>query len=282
MGGPISHDVFRERVNQLLARSGLTYAAFARQAKLDRSTLSQLLTGAMPRLPRAETLAMIAQTANVSVDWLLGLSQREEVGSEIIEAVMKVEPYGNTPANDTFLEWLRSAQGLRICSVPVGVPDLFKSDEVLRHEYRAAFELSGMSPVDAVHRRLSMLRQPHQQHELATSKDSFEHFARGIGVWAGVPAALRRAQIERIIALTEEFYPSLRVYLYDAGTTYSVPFTVFGDQRVAMFLGTSYLVLNSAAHIQLFLGRFDDLIRVASVQPHQIGEFMRGLLRQVA
>ena len=282
MPRPISHDVFRERVNQLLSRSGLTYAAFARQAKLDRSTLSQLLTGAMPRLPRAETLAMIAQTANVSVDWLLGLSQREEVGSEIIEAVMKVEPYGNTPANDTFMEWLRAAQGLRVCSVPVGVPDLFKSDEILLHEYRAAFEMSGLSPVDAVRRRLSMLRQPHQQHELAASKDSFAHFARGIGVWAAVPAAIRRAQIERIIVLVEEFYPSLRVYLYDTGTTYSVPFTVFGDQRVAMFLGASYLVLNSAAHIQMFLSRFDDLIRVASVQPHEIADHMKSLLEEVS
>ncbi|MBY0613047.1 MAG: helix-turn-helix domain-containing protein [Beijerinckiaceae bacterium] len=281
MPHPVSHDVFRERVNQLLARSGLTYAAFARQAKLDRSTLSQLLTGSMPRLPRAETLAMIARTANVSVDWLLGLSQREEVGSELIEAVMKVEPYGNTPANDTFLGWLRSAQGLRICSVPVGVPDLFKSEDVLRHEYRAAFENAGLSPIEAVQRRLAMLRQPHQQLELATSRDSFLHFARGIGLWSSVPASLRRAQFQRMIDLADEFYPSLRIYLYDAASSYSVPFTVFGDQRVAMFLGTSYLVLNSAAHIQLFLNRFDDLVRVASIQPHQFSGYVRELIDQV-
>ena len=38
----VSHDVFRERVNFVLARSGMTYAAFARKAGLDRSTLSQL------------------------------------------------------------------------------------------------------------------------------------------------------------------------------------------------------------------------------------------------
>ena len=41
----VSHDVFRERVNFVLARSGMSYAAFARKAGLDRSTLSQLLTG---------------------------------------------------------------------------------------------------------------------------------------------------------------------------------------------------------------------------------------------
>ena len=66
MKRPLIHDIFRERVLQVLARTGMSYAAFARKAGLDRSTLSQLLTGPMPRLPRAETLAAIARSAHVS------------------------------------------------------------------------------------------------------------------------------------------------------------------------------------------------------------------------
>ncbi len=165
---PVSHEVFRERVTQLLERSGMNYAAFARKAKLDRSTLSQLLTGQMPRLPRAETLAMIATTAHVSVDWLLGLSQREEVGSEIIEAVLQIEPYTNSPAQGAYLDWAKAADGMRVCTVPIGLPDILKTNEVLRLQYPAAFDSKGMTPIEAVTRRLDMLKRPHQQLELAT------------------------------------------------------------------------------------------------------------------
>ncbi len=279
---PLSHDIFRERIKQVLARSGLSYAAFARQAGLDRSTLSQLLTGPMPRLPRAETLALIARTAHVSVDWLLGLSQREEVGAEIIEAVMKVEPYTNTLLHDAFLGWQREAQGLRVCSVPIGIPDLLKSEALLVHEYPASFEIADMTASDVVNKRLDILRQPHQQHEIATNNDCFLHFALGVGSWSRVPAQIRREQLDRMIALADELYPSLRIYLYDAGSAFSAPFTVFGGQRVAMFLGTNYLVLNSAAHIEIFLSRFDDLVRAAVVQPHEFSSHLRGLMDRIS
>ena len=252
MKSTVSHAQFRERVSLVLARSGLSYAAFARKARLDRSTLSQLLTGPMPRLPRTETLAAIASTARVSVDWLLGLSQREEVGAEIIEAVMQIEPFGDTPAHGVFLEWLKAAQGTRICSVPIGIPDLLKTEAVLKKEFGDAFTSGALTPVDAVTRRLEMLRQPHQQLELAISRDSLLAFALGIGQWARIPPEIRREQIVHMIGLVQQLYPTLRVYLYEEDLAYSVPFTVFGAQRVALFLGTNYLALNSPAHIEMF------------------------------
>jgi hypothetical protein len=194
--------------------------------------------------------------------------------------VMQIEPYRNTPAHDAFLGWFKAAQGCRICTVPIGMPDLLKVDDVLRLEYAAAFETGAMTPSDAVRRRLEMVRQPHQQLEIATSKDSFAHFASGIGLWSRLSAAIRREQIKHMIALADELYPSLRVYLYEPGQAYSAPFTIFAAQRVAIFLGSSYLVLNAAEHILLFASRFDDLIRAAVVQPHQFTSYLRELLRQ--
>jgi transcriptional regulator with XRE-family HTH domain len=273
--------VFRERVNLVLSRSGLSYAAFARKAGLDRSTLSQLLTGPMPRLPRAETLAAIAKTARVSVDWLLGLSQREEMGAEIIEAVMQFEPYRNSPVNDPFLVWLKEAQGSRICTVPMAVPDILKTDEVMRHEYPLAFETRGPTPADAVRQRLEWLSQPHQQLEVAAPQESFTQFASGFGRWGALAPESRRRALAHMTGLVDELYPSLRVYLYDAGSSYSVPFTVFGARRVAMFLGSSYLVLNSASHIEMFAARFDALVRAAIVQPHQFAAYLSDLAKQI-
>ena len=69
--------LFRERLKMLLQRSDLNQSAFAAAVGIDRSALSQLLSGASTRLPRAETLLNIAAEHKVSLDWLLGLSQDE-------------------------------------------------------------------------------------------------------------------------------------------------------------------------------------------------------------
>ena len=53
---------FRERLVQVIDRSGMTRGQFATQNALDRSTLSQLLSDTNRRLPRVETLAEVATT----------------------------------------------------------------------------------------------------------------------------------------------------------------------------------------------------------------------------
>ena len=46
-------DLFRDRLKILLQRSDLNQSAFAAAVGIDRSALSQLLSGASTRLPRA-------------------------------------------------------------------------------------------------------------------------------------------------------------------------------------------------------------------------------------
>ena len=70
-----------------MLRSGENQSAFAASIGIDRSALSQLLSGASTRLPRAETLMTIAETQTVSLDWLLGLSQDEGVTGEMRESI---------------------------------------------------------------------------------------------------------------------------------------------------------------------------------------------------
>jgi transcriptional regulator with XRE-family HTH domain len=280
MSSTLRSEDFRRRVAAVIERSGLSYSDFARKAGLDRSTLSQLLTAPKPRLPRADTLAGIARAAHVSADWLLGLSQRQEIGAEIIEAVMRIEPGGVTPADDSFLAWWREARDSRICTVPVGIPDVLKTEAVLGVDYAAA-ESGRMSPVEAVRYRLELLHEPHRRLELATSEQSFRRFAAGEGRWSRLAGAERMAQLDHAAALIEELYPAARFYLFDADVTYSVPFTVFGAQRVAIFLGASYLVFNAAAHIASFAERFDGFIRRATVQPHEVAEYLRDLRKAV-
>src|SRR3546814_16615461 len=74
---------FRERLERTIRDSGLSRSAFAESVGMDRSTLSQLLSPSNDRLPRVETLAAIATARQVSVDWLLGLSQKGQLGTDI-------------------------------------------------------------------------------------------------------------------------------------------------------------------------------------------------------
>ena len=47
--------IFRERLEEVIAQSGLNRSAYATHIGLDRSTLAQLLTPDNVRLPRADT-----------------------------------------------------------------------------------------------------------------------------------------------------------------------------------------------------------------------------------
>ena len=84
-------EIFRERLGEVIANSGLSRSAFAARAGLDRSTLSQLLSPGNERLPRAETIAAIAEREQVSVDWLLGVSQEGQLGAGVVAQVLEIE-----------------------------------------------------------------------------------------------------------------------------------------------------------------------------------------------
>ena len=273
--------VFRRRLQTVMDRAAQSPAAFARSAGLDRSTLSQLMTDENPRLPRAETLVAIAKTAHVSIDWLLGVSQREEVGAEIIEAMLQIETPDHLPADDHFMQWLREAEGYRIRTVPVALPDFLKTEAVLRLEYAGAFASAAPARLEAVRARLDYMREPDNDVEVCVALQSLWALAAGQDLWRGLGAAARREQLLSMADVYGSAYPSLRLYLYDLRDVYASPFTVFGPKRAVLFLGQAYLVLNASDHIRMFARRFDDLIRRAAIQPHAVGLLIRELAEKV-
>ncbi len=269
-----SAGLFRRRLEDVVGRSGRTLSAFARTAGVDRSTLSQLLDGDEPRLPRADTLIAIARTAHVSTDWLLGLSQQEETGAEIIEAMLQIELHTGGPADDQFMAWLKEVEGYRIRTVPVALPDFVKTEAVLAYEYGS----SSPQQREIARARLDYMSGPDTDVEVCLGLQTLQAFAAGEDVWRDLSLADRLGQLEHLAAIYGRAYPGLRLHLYDLRTAYSAPFTVFGPKRAVIFLGPSYLVLNGSEHIRLFARRFDGLIRLAAVQPHGIGAFLDGLI----
>ena len=118
--------IFRERLTALVARSGENQSAFAARIRIDRSALSQLLAGSAPRLPRAETLLNIAAEHNVSLDWLLGLSQDEGLASEIRES-LEIEEGAGGFDRTLLAKWHAEAAGTKIRYVPAVIPDLMRT-----------------------------------------------------------------------------------------------------------------------------------------------------------
>lgn len=267
--------LFRERLKTLLIRSRANQSTFAESIGIDRSALSQILSGATTRLPRAETLMTIADEHKVSLDWLLGLSQDEAVTGEIRD-MMEIEE-GVSGYGESFMaRWYAEATGMKVRYVPAGIPDMFRTQALVDYE-------AGISHRDAeaqaseARDRIDYNRRPETDMEACMPRHTLEIFARGLGVWTGFPAPLRKAQLEHMANLLDELYPTFRLILYDGRQRYSVPYTIFGSLRAAIYVGDMYLVLNSPAPIATLARHFDTLIRAAEVHAHQAADFARKL-----
>ncbi|MBL8581109.1 MAG: helix-turn-helix domain-containing protein [Rhizobiaceae bacterium] len=270
-------DLFRERLKTLVHRSGENHSAFAATIGIDRSALSQLLSGANTRLPRAETLATLAVEHNVSLDWLLGLSQDEGLTGDIRASLEIEEGYGRD--GDTLLaKWHAEAAGTKIRYVPAGIPDLLRTDALIEYEVGISNK-SLESQVDETQYRIDYTRRPETDMEVCMPRHTLEIFARGLGVWSGFPDRERRAQLLHMARLLDDLYPTLRLFLYDGRLRYSVPYTIFGPYRAAIYVGDLYLVLNATQPIQTLARHFDNLIRAAEVNPHETAAFARRLAK---
>ncbi len=268
--------VFRERLQMLIQRSGSTRAAFAQSIGVDRSALTQLLAGASLRLPRADTLRRIAERYAVSLDWLLGLSQDETLAAEIRPALEIAVAEGTD--EDTLLErWHKEAIGYKIRYVPAQVPDLLRTPAVIEYEYTGRSAPSPSWQLRNAEFRLDYSRRPETDMEVCMPRQRLELMAEGRGHWRRLDRDARRTQLSYMADLLEELYPTFRLFLYDQLKSYSIPYTVFGPQRAAIFVGEMYLVLNATDHIRALTRHFDNLIRRAAVSANESAAFIRAL-----
>ncbi|MFQ5985214.1 MAG: helix-turn-helix domain-containing protein [Alphaproteobacteria bacterium] len=271
----------RERLGEVLRRSGLSGSAFAHKVGVDRATLSQLLSPGNDRLPRAETIAAIAQAEKVSVDWLLGLSHEGHLGADIVRRPLEIEPGASSPADERLARWHAEAIGYKIRYVPTTLPDLLKTEEVIRYEFREFAPGTPNQRIENSQARLAYQRRPETDMEVCSAYQTVEAFARGEGIWRELPAKARDAQLQRMIAITQELYPTFRWFLHDGLSRFSVPFTIFGPGRAAVYMGEMYFVFNSTEHIRVLTRHFDELIRAAIIQPPDVAAWLTGLRAEV-
>jgi transcriptional regulator with XRE-family HTH domain len=274
-------EAFRQRLAEVIRDSGLSRTAFAARIGTDRSTLSQLLSGNSRRLPRAETIAAIAGFAQVSVDWLLGLSQEGPLRADLVEESVAIEPGAGSPVDARLQRWHAEAVGYKIRYVPSTLPDLLKTEAVIRYEYSGYEAARAEGRIEQAEARLAYGRRPETDIEICSSWQALEAFARGEGLWRALSPDVRIDQIEVMVERLDELYPTVRWFLFDGLRRYCAPLTVFGPLRAVLYVGDMYLVFTSTRHVRTFTTLFDSLIRSAVMQPPQVIEHLHGLLRRL-
>ena len=273
---------FRDRLRELVADTGQSRSDFAADAGIDRSTLSQLLSNRNRRLPRVETLAAIAEASAVSVDWLLGLAHGGPSRADIVHEEFALNLDELSPLDEAWIEWHEQSAGSKIRTLPASLPDLLKTEAVIRHEVQRYATIRPEQRIETSTAPLELARAPGSDLECCNSIQAIEGFARGWDVWGSLEHRHRVAQLDRMIELCEELYPTFRWFLYDGRQRYATSITVFGLDRAVLYLGQMYLVLNNRNHVMTFVKHFDDLIRVSVVQPPGVPRLLRKLRSEIA
>ncbi|MCU0906744.1 MAG: helix-turn-helix transcriptional regulator [Rhodobacteraceae bacterium] len=275
-------DLFRRRLAEAMATRGISQAALARAIGVDRSTVSQLLGQDGPRMPNAQVAAEAASALGVSADWLLGLTDRRERAADVLAASMTLTAAPRALVDETIFAWHREAEGYKIRHVPATLPDILKTRAVLTWEYTPELGRSTEQAIGASEDRLNWMRSARSDYEIALPLHELDSFARAEGYYAGLPADLRRAQIDRMAALYDQLYPALRLFLYDARRVFSAPVTIFGPLIAVIYLGRHYIAFRDRDRVGVFSNHFDGLVREASVGAHDIPRHLAQLRRSVA
>ncbi|MEH6632986.1 MAG: helix-turn-helix transcriptional regulator [Halopseudomonas aestusnigri] len=272
--------IFRERMALLIAQSGNNLSQFSKSIGIDRSALSQFLAPDSTRLPRAETLCAISRACGVSLDWIMGLIANDGNSDEIVPSI-EIMRMNEEEATLKIEDWHREATGYKIRYVPNTLPDIMRIDEVSEFEFKYNHLFIRKAQNKQAKRQLIKTDKPDTDIEVCMPLQTLELFAKGEGVWQELSKEIRKKQLEHMLKLVGEFYPTFRLFFFDQKAAYSAPYTLFGPLRAAVYLGNMYLLVNSVDHIKALTQHFDRLIKLATVGPDRAEERIREFLTEL-
>ena len=269
-------DLFRQRLAEAMAERGFTRAALARATGADRSTISQLLAPGT-RLPNAGLAADCAAALGTSADWLLGLTGRPEPIADLLATSLTVAEAPRALIDETIFGWHKEAAGYKIRHVPATLPDMLKTRAMVEWEYRPQLGRTAEQALGAFEDRLAWMRGARSDYEIALPLHEIAAFSSGAGYYEGLPLAVRRDQMDRLITLADQLYPSLRLYLFDARRVFSAPVTVFGPILAVVYLGRHYLAFRDSARVAQISQHFDWLVKEAAFSAREVPAYLQGI-----
>lgn len=273
--------MFRSRLAEAMDERSLSQSELARAAGVDRSTISQILSGETGRLPNGQLVAECSACLEVSADWLLGLSERPEPLADLLATSLTITEAPRALIDEQIFGWHLEAAGYKIRHVPATLPDMLKTQAMLEWEYSPQLGRSAEQAIGASSDRLALMRQARSDYEIALPIHELKSFARGQGYYEGLSASIRSEQIAQFLALSRRHYPSLRVYLFDARRVFSAPVTVFGPLLAVLYLGRHYLAFRDTARVARFSQHFDWLVREADVSAKDFPQVLEDLQAEI-
>lgn len=269
--------LFRTRLAEAMRRRESNQSSLARAIGVDRSTVSQLLKGPSARLPNAQVIGACAATLGVSADWLLGLTDRPETAADMLATTAALTEAPRALVDEQIFQWHKEAAGYKIRHVPAALPDMLKTRAMLKWEYEPHLGRSADQAIGASEDRMAWMRTARSDYEIALPLHELDSFARAEGYYTGLPADLRRAQLDRLIEVSTQLYPRLRLYLFDARRVYSAPITIFGPLLAVLYIGRNYMVFRDTERVQALTLHFDALIREAETTARALPDHLRRL-----
>jgi len=257
--------LFRTRVVTVMQRDGLSRSALARATGVDRSTIAQVLQDGAVRLPGGQLVAELAAALGVSADWLLGLTDRPERPGDVLAAALTLTGAERSTADAQIMAWHAEARGYKIRHVPATLPDLLKTEALLRWEYALLPGASADRAVEVAAGLLGWLDAAGSDYEIAVPIGEFRAFAAGAGYYAGLPADIRRAQLDHMAERCDALFPTLRLFLFDARQVFSAPVSVFGPMLGVVYVGRFHLAFRERERLRRLTEHFDWLVRKAVV-----------------
>ena len=260
-----------------MQKKAMSQSALARRVGVDRSTISQLLSGESPRLPNAQVVAECAAALGVSADWLLSLSERPETAADLLAASTRMTEAPRALIDEHIFAWHQEAAGYKIRHVPASLPDMLKTNALLEWEYSPHLGRTTQQAIGASADRLSWMRNASSDYEIALPRHEMISFATATGYYSDVPSDIRAEQIDRFADLLESLYPRMRLYLFDARRLFSAPITIFGPLLSVLYVGQNYIAFRDTERVQAMTAHFDRLVREASVSSRMLPDYLREL-----
>ncbi|PIV78134.1 MAG: transcriptional regulator [Rhodobacteraceae bacterium CG17_big_fil_post_rev_8_21_14_2_50_63_15] len=269
--------LFRTRLTDAMRLRHSNQSSLARAIGVDRSTISQLLKAPSARLPNAQVVGACAAALGVSADWLLGLTDRPETAADMLASTASLTEAPRALVDEQIFQWHKEAAGYKIRHVPAALPDMLKTRAMLEWEYTPHLGRSTDQAIGASEDRMAWMRAARSDYEIALPLHELDSFARAEGYYSGLPADLRRAQLDRLIDVTTQLYPRLRLSLFDARRVYSAPITIFGPLLAVLYIGRNYMVFRDTERVQALTLHFDGLIREAETTARALPDHLRRL-----
>ena len=159
---------------------------------------------------------------------------------------------------------------------------MLKTRALMHWEYEPQLGRTVDQAIGASEDRLGWMRQARSDYEIALPQHEIEAMARGEGYYRDLPPHHRREQIDRLAALYDQLYPSLRIYCFDARRLYSAPVTIFGPLLAVIYLGRNYIAFRDRERIDAITAHFDALVRQADLGARDFPALLHRLRREVA